>query len=73
MHDGHEGVCDVVEVSGLVSEHPELLVEGVEVLVVFIGFGACSLHLFLQLRESRGIGTLVLFQELEDLLDALRV
>jgi hypothetical protein len=29
------------------------------------------LHLFLQLRESRGVSGLVLFEELKDLLDTL--
>jgi len=47
--------------------------EGLEILEVLVGFGAGSMHFFLELGESRGVGGLVLLEEFEHLLDALGV
>jgi hypothetical protein len=71
MHDGDKQVGDIYKVLGLISKLVEEILEGVEVLVVLIGFVPSSLDLFLQLTEGAGIGRLVLLKELEDLLDLL--
>ena len=73
VHDGDEGLSDLRDVFALVNEIFEKVVEGLEILEVLVGLSAGSLHLFLELGESGGVGGLVLLEELEHLLDTLGV
>ena len=73
MHDGHEGFCNGLDLLARVNKVFEESVECLEVLEVFVGFSAGCLDLFLEFGESRGVSALVLLEELENLLNALRI
>jgi len=73
MHDGDKEVGDLSELLTQVSELVEQGSEGLQVLEVLVTFRAGSLDFLLELAERASVGGLVLLEELEDLLYALRV
>lgn len=73
VHDGHKELSNLVGLIAGADELAEEVLEGAEILVVLVGLFLGNLNFLLQLGEGGGVGALVLFKELEDLLDALTV
>jgi len=71
MHDGHEQLSDIAQLLRVVRQLVEEIGQGLQVEVVIVGLDTRSLHLLLELGEGTSVGTLVLLEELEHLLDAL--
>ena len=71
VHDGHEQLSDVAQLLGVVGQLVEEIGQGLQVEVVIVGLDTGSLDLLLELGEGTSVGTLVLLEELEHLLDAL--
>jgi hypothetical protein len=71
VHDGHEEVWNICELLARLGQLLEEVLKGLQVLLVLIGFSPGRLHLFLKLAEWASVGRLILFEELEDLLDLL--
>lgn len=71
VHDWDKVVSHLMKLKRGVLELSEIAVEGLEIFVVLIGLETGDLNLLLELGEGRGLGRLVLLEELEDLLDAL--
>ena len=71
VHDGDEALGDFGKFERGVDELVEVLLQGLEILEVLIGFQSRDMDLLLKLAESTGLRRLVLLQELEHLLDAL--
>ena len=71
VHDGHEELGDIGQVLRGVLKLVEVLLEGLEELVVLVSLDASNVNLLLQLAEGTSLGRLVLLEELEHLLDAL--
>jgi hypothetical protein len=66
-------VCDIGQLLRGVAQVVEQVLQGLEILVVLVGFFLGDLNLFLEFGEGSGVGALVLLEELEDFLDALGV
>ena len=73
MHDWHEQVGHLGELSAQVSQVSEKVGQGLQVLVVLISLRSSGLDFLLELAEGASVCGLVLLEELEDFLDALRV
>jgi len=73
VHDGHKELSNLVGLIAGADELAEEVLEGAEILVVLVGLFLGNLNFLLQLGEGGGVGALVLFKELKDLLDALTV
>jgi len=73
VHNGHEVLNDFGDFFVLVSKRQEERLEGLEVLGVLVGLSSSNLNILLKLAERSSHGGLVLFKELEHLLDALLV
>ena len=71
VHDWNEQVYHLVKLLSRVCQLIEELQQGLEVQEVLSGFRPGDLNLLLKLAEWTGVGRLVLFQELEHLLDSL--
>lgn len=71
VHDGDEELGNLGQLETGVVQLIEVLLEGLEILVVLVGLKASDLNLFLELAEGASLGGLVLLEELEDFLDAL--
>ena len=71
VHDGDKEVRNLTQFEGGILQLEEVLRQGLEVLVVLISLHTSDLNFLLKLGESAGLGRLVLFEELENLLDAL--
>lgn len=73
MHDRDELVRDIRQLLRGVTQVVEQVLQGLEILIVLVGFFLGDLNLFLEFREGSGVGALVLLEELEDFLYALGV
>ena len=73
VHDRDELVCDIGQLLRGVAQVVEQVLQGLEILVVLVGFFLGDLNLFLEFGEGSGVGALVLLEELEDFLYALGV
>jgi hypothetical protein len=73
VHDGHKLISYFGKLLGCIAKVVEQVLQSLEVLEVFVGLLLRDLNLFLKLGERSCIGALVLFKELENLLDALGV
>jgi hypothetical protein len=71
VHNWHEELSNFSQIKGCISKFVEVLFKCLEILVVFVSFKTCSLHLFLELAKSASLSGLVLLEELEDFFDAL--
>ena len=71
VHDWDEEIDHVAELLGRVGQLVEQVEKGLKVEEVLGGFRPGDLNLLLELGEWTSVGGLVLFQELEDLLDSL--
>lgn len=73
VHDRDELVRDIGQLLRGVAQVVEQVLQGLEILVVLVGFFLGDLNLFLEFGEGSGVGALVLLEELEDFLYALGV
>ena len=73
VHNGDKEVRDLSEILSEISELVEETNKGLKILVVLIGLSAGGLNLLLELGEGTSVSRFVLLEELEHLLNALRV
>ena len=73
VHYWNEEVSDLREFFGWIDELKEEIFKSFEVLVVLVGLISCCLNFFLELAEWSSVGGFVLLEELQNLLDLLRV
>jgi G:T/U-mismatch repair DNA glycosylase len=73
VHDRYEVLNDLSYFLVLVSERQEERFEGLEILKILVSLSSGNLNILLELAERSGHGGLVLFKELEHLLNALLV
>lgn len=73
MHDGHKEVGHLGKLLAKVGKLVKQSGESLKVFEVLVGLRASSLNLLLELAERSSVGGLVLLEELENFLDALRV
>lgn len=73
VHDWHKELNYLLKVIGWVGELIEQFDQGLEILVVLVGFRSSDLDFLLELAERSSVGRLVLLEELKHLLDPLRV
>lgn len=73
VHDWDEEVNNVLKLVGWVGKLVEQFSQGLEISEVLVGLRSSNLDLLLELAERSSVGRLVLLEELENLLDPLRV
>jgi hypothetical protein len=55
VHDWYEGLSDLWQLKGGVSEDVKVLLQGLEVLRVLVSLKAGNLHLFLEFAEGTSL------------------
>ena len=73
MHNRGERIFDFLVIGGVVSESTEIFVQSPEELEVIVGLDTRGLYVLFQFVELGGVGTLILFEELEYTADFLSV
>lgn len=73
VHDWDEEISHLIELLGVINEVDEEVLKSVKVFEVLTSFKLGNLNFLLELGEWTSVGGFVLFQELKNLLNVLRV